>query len=76
MSGGASALVVLTVPAADAAHASRARPGRPRPAAHANSPSVARVLLLDPGSADATDVAVALTATGADVRRVALGGGF
>ncbi|MGY1495106.1 amino acid adenylation domain-containing protein [Streptomyces sp. QTS52] len=46
------------------------------PAPHGQLPSAARVLLLDPASADATEVAVALTATGADVRRIPLGSDF
>ncbi|WP_328877591.1 non-ribosomal peptide synthetase [Streptomyces sp. NBC_00299] len=63
------------VPAVDVAHAFE--PGwETVPAPQGQLPSAARVLLLDPASADATDVATALTATGADVRRIPLGSGF
>ncbi|MEZ3179524.1 amino acid adenylation domain-containing protein [Streptomyces pimonensis] len=65
-----------TAPDADAVHAFepvwQASPAAP----HGQLPSAARVLLLDLASADATDVAAALTATGAEVRRVPLGTGF
>ncbi|MFG2630368.1 amino acid adenylation domain-containing protein [Streptomyces sp. NPDC048473] len=66
------------VPAVDVVHAFEPV-WEAAPAPHGQLPSAARVLLLDPASAeatDATDVAVALTATGADVRRIPLGSGF
>ncbi|MGW7047357.1 amino acid adenylation domain-containing protein, partial [Streptomyces avermitilis] len=65
------------VPAVDVVHAFEPV-WEAAPAPHGQLPSAARVLLLDPASADATDatdVAVALTATGADVRRIPLGSG-
>ncbi|MFJ8189256.1 amino acid adenylation domain-containing protein [Streptomyces sp. NPDC096094] len=63
-----------TVPAADVVHAFEPV-WTAAPAAHGQLPAAARVLLLDPASADATDVAGALTAAGADVHRVPLGSG-
>ncbi|MFG2267366.1 amino acid adenylation domain-containing protein [Streptomyces sp. NPDC048720] len=63
------------VPAADVVHAFEPC-WRAAPAAHGQLPSHARILLLEPASAHATDVADALTATGADVHRVPVGPGF
>ncbi|WP_415943141.1 amino acid adenylation domain-containing protein [Streptomyces sp. 067-1] len=60
------------VPAADVVHAFEPV-WTAAPAPHGQLPSAARVLLLYPASADAADVAAALTAAGADVRRVPLG---
>ncbi|MBQ1098895.1 amino acid adenylation domain-containing protein, partial [Streptomyces sp. b94] len=64
-----------TVPAADAVHAFEPV-WVAAPAPHAQLPSAEKVLLLDRGTAEAADLAVALASTGADVRRVTLGGGF
>ncbi|MEU5796214.1 amino acid adenylation domain-containing protein [Streptomyces sp. NPDC047813] len=70
-----------TASAVDAVHAFEPV-WEPAPAPHGQLPAAARVLLLDPSSADgtevvaATHVVAALTASGADVRRIPLGGGF
>ncbi|MGW0948892.1 amino acid adenylation domain-containing protein [Streptomyces sp. NPDC002623] len=67
---------IQAVPSLDVVHAFE--PGwQAAPAPHGRLPAAARVLLLEPAAAaaDATDVAAALTATGADVRRIPLGSG-
>ncbi|MEV6406699.1 amino acid adenylation domain-containing protein [Streptomyces bobili] len=63
------------VPAVDVVHAFEPV-WEAAPAPDGQLASAVRVLLLDPACADAADLAVALAATGADVRRVPLGSGF
>ncbi|MFH8902660.1 amino acid adenylation domain-containing protein [Streptomyces coeruleorubidus] len=77
----ASAPGTQAVPAVDVVHAFEPV-WEAAPAPHVQLPAAARVLLLDPASGDAadatdaTEVTVALTAAGADVRRIQLGSGF